>query len=97
MIPKYDLEKIKSGIDEKTWGRAVWLHESGRVTEFEETYNGYTASVLGTEPYDVAVSESYFNQGDCSCFVGRTGAVCKHMIALAICAVGRVKPRKDKN
>ena len=95
MMPKYDLVKIKSGVDEKIWERAIALHEAGRITEFEETYNGYTASVLGTEPYDVAVSESYFNQGDCSCFMGRTGTVCKHMIALAIYAVCRVNPQKN--
>jgi uncharacterized Zn finger protein len=92
MVPKYDLEKIKAGIEGKKWERATGLYESGKIAEFEESYLGYTASVLGAKPYDVAVSEIDFTQGDCSCFMGSNGAVCKHMVALAIYAVLRGAP-----
>ena len=89
MFPQYDLNKIKLGVDQKTWEKAVGIYETEKVTEFEESYSGYTAAVLGAHPYDVAISEINFNLGDCSCFMGRTGNVCKHMVALAIYAVMR--------
>jgi len=96
MNPAYDLEKIKFGLDEKKWRRAVELYEDGKITEFEESYLGYTALVLGAKPYDVAISESACEQGDCSCFMGRSGSVCKHMVALAIYAVMRGNPLDKK-
>ena len=57
MFPRYDLEKIKFGVDEKTWERAVGIYEAGKITETEEGYFGFTARVLGTHSYDVAISE----------------------------------------
>jgi len=97
MIPQYDLEKIKSGVDEKTWERAAGLYEAGKVSEVEESYIGFTARVSGTHPYDVAVSETHYNHGHCSCFVGRQDILCKHMVALAIWAVLRGAPLSDGN
>jgi hypothetical protein len=94
MMPRYDLDKIKFGVDPKTWERAVALYEGGKVTEFEESYSGYTAVVLGTQPYDVAVSERYYDHGDCNCFVGQRDELCKHMVALAIYAIMRGAPMK---
>jgi uncharacterized Zn finger protein len=96
MMPQYDLEKIKFGVDEKTWERAVGLYQSGKVTEFEQSYNGYTALVLGGQSYDVAVSELHYGQGDCNCFMGQQGILCKHMAALAIYAVLRGAPINEK-
>lgn len=97
MIPQYDLEKIKFGVDEKTWERAVGLYEAGKITEVEEGYFGFTARVLGTQLYDVAVSETHYDRGDCNCFVGQRD-ICKHMVALAIWAVMRGVPlsKEDK-
>lgn len=92
MVPQYDLDEIKSGVEEKKWERAVDLYKSGKVTEFEESPSGYTALVLGARPYDVAVSETDCNHGDCSCFMGSNGKVCKHILALAIYAVLRGAP-----
>jgi len=92
MKPAYDLGKIKLGVDEKTWERAVRIYKSGKVTEFEESPAGFTARVVGSEPYDVAVSENHFGQGDCNCFLGHQGKLCKHMVALAIYAIKRGKP-----
>jgi len=102
MVPQYDLEKIKFGVDEKTWERAVGLYEAGKITEVEEGYFGFTARVLGTQPYDVAVSQSHYDRGDCNCFVGQRDMLCKHMVALAIWAILRGAPlseddKKQKN
>jgi uncharacterized Zn finger protein len=94
MKPTYDLEKIKSGVDEKTWERAVGLYKAGKVAEFEESPAGFTARVAGSKPYDVAVSESQFSHGDCNCFLGQQGTLCKHIVALAIFAILRGKPMK---
>lgn len=95
MVPRYDLEKIKFGVDQKTWARAVELYEAGRVSEVEESYIGFTARVSGTHPYDVAVSETHYDRGHCNCFVGRQDILCKHMVALAIWAVRRGAPLSD--
>lgn len=37
MIPQYDLEKIKFGIDNGTWSKALSLYESGKVKKFRDT------------------------------------------------------------
>ena len=97
MIPQYDLEKIKFGVDQKTWARAVGLYEAGKVSEVEESYIGFTARVSGTQSYDVAVSETHYDRGHCNCFVGRQDILCKHMVALAIWAVRRGAPLSDGN
>jgi len=102
MIPQYDLEKIKFGVGEKTWERAVGLYEAGKISEVEEGYFGFTARVLGTQPYDVAVSQTHYDRGVCYCFVGQRDMLCKHMVALAIWAVLRGAPlseddKKQKN
>ena len=89
-------------MDEKTWERAAGLYEAGKVSEVEESYIGFTARVSGTQPYDVAVSETHYDHGHCNCFVGRQDIPCKHMVALAIWAVLRGAPlpgddKKQKN
>lgn len=95
MIPQYDLEKIKFGVDERTWERAMGLYDAGKVSEVEESYIGFTARVSGTQPYDVAVSQTHYDRGHCNCFVGRQDILCKHMVALAIWAVMRGAPLSD--
>ncbi len=97
MAPRYDLEKIKFGVDQKTWARAVELYEAGKVSEVEESYIGFTAQVLGTHPYDVAISETHCDCGHCNCFVGRQDILCKHVVALAIWAVRRGAPLSDED
>ena len=96
MVPQYDLEKIKSGVEGKVWDKAVALYEGNKITEFEESHFGFSALVLGTESYDVAISENHYHQGDCSCFMGRQGILCKHMVALAIYAIFRGKSLGEK-
>lgn len=87
MKPDYNLQKIKNGVDKKLWDKAADIYRNGKITEFEEFYAGYTALVLGSEPYDTAVSNTNFNQGNCNCFLGQQGILCKHIVALAIFAV----------
>lgn len=87
MKPDYNFQTIKDGVDKKLWDKAIDICRNDKITEFAEFYSGYTALVLGSEPYDTAVSNTNFRQGDCNCFLGQQGILCKHIIALAIFAV----------
>lgn len=92
MPPAYDFKKIKFATDEATYQRAVGLYESGKVTKVEEAFGDFTAVVRGTQPYRVSVSGRNYRHGHCTCYVGEKGALCKHMVALAIHAVLNGKP-----
>jgi len=98
MLPAYDLDKIKFATDSPTFERAVALYETGKVTEFETDSYGCSAIVLGTRPYRVFVSARHYNKGSCECYLGQKDILCKHIVAVAICAVagGRVLAEKDK-
>jgi len=84
MIPQYDLEKIKYGIDLGTWEKAVDLYEGGKVKNFQDTGFTFTADVQGTNFYKVLVSPKSYSDGDCTCYLGENDTLCKHMIAVAI-------------
>ncbi|MBI3397601.1 hypothetical protein HY045_03940 [Candidatus Woesebacteria bacterium] len=87
--PHYDLEKIKFVVDEATFKKATDLYESGKVTAFKDNGFTYTATVLGTQPYQVIVSNKHFYEGNCECYLGQNDTLCKHMIAVAIYGVAR--------
>jgi hypothetical protein len=63
------------------------LYESGKVTQFKEGVGGFSATVLGTQPYHVFVSSYRYNEGSCNCYVGQSDTLCKHMVVVAIYAV----------
>jgi len=88
-FPDYDLNKIKFATDSSTFEKAIGLYESGRVTQFENTMNGFSAVVIGTKPYRVFVSARHYDRGSCECYLGQQDILCKHMVALAIYAVKR--------
>ena len=74
VIPKYDIDKIKFSVDEKTYARALELHQSGKVTSFREDLGRYYYAIIqGTEsfPYMVSVSAKSFNVGNCDCYLGQ--------------------------
>ncbi|HUD09944.1 MAG TPA: hypothetical protein VMR77_04055 [Patescibacteria group bacterium] len=87
MMPKYDLEKIKFSIDSSTFNKAVDLYDKRRITEFRNLNDGYSAVVLGGNPYQVFVSSRDFDVGSCTCYLGVNDTLCKHMVAVAIFAV----------
>ncbi|MCX6810851.1 MAG: hypothetical protein NTY30_03960 [Candidatus Berkelbacteria bacterium] len=98
MKPQYDLEKIKLGIDEGTWKRAVALYESNAVENFRVQFGDFFAKVIGGEPYNVFVSSKVYDEGNCNCYLGRSEILCKHMVAVAIYAVkgGRKLTKEEK-
>ena len=92
MIPQYDLEKIKYGIDRGTWEKAIILYENGKVKDFRDTVFTFTAHVQGTHLYEVIVSPKSYSDGNCTCYLGENDTLCKHMIAVAIYALKKGKP-----
>jgi len=95
MKPQYDIEKIKFATDKPTFERAIKLYESGKVTKFKEEFNGFSAVVLGGQPYNIVVSAQHYDRAHCDCYVGQQDTLCKHMVAVAIYAVLRGKPMKE--
>jgi hypothetical protein len=90
--PEYNLDTIRYAVDEGTWERAVALYEGGKVKDVKELRDGYAARVSGGSVYQVNVSRKHVDRGDCDCYVGKNGELCKHMIAVAIYAVRGGEP-----
>ncbi len=87
MIPKYDLEKIKFATDSPTFDKAIGLYERGCVTQFSDQIDGFSALVIGSNPYHVFVSAKYYDEGSCECYLGQEDILCKHMVVVAIYAL----------
>jgi hypothetical protein len=96
MLPAYTLDKLRHAMDGPTFEKAVALYSGGKVTQFTETGEGYSAVVLGTQPYQVFVERRYFNRGDCDCYLGQRDTLCKHIVAVAIRAVTGGQPLSDE-
>jgi hypothetical protein len=60
------LDRIKFATDAPTWGRALALYESGKVTNFKSDEVGYSAIVHGGHQYHVFVSTHHFDEGSCA-------------------------------
>lgn len=97
-MPKYDLDAIRFGTDAGTFKRALGLFEAGKVRNFKAGEKSYTATVIGTHPYEVFVEDRRFDYGSCTCYLGENDELCKHMVAVAIHAVknGRALTDEDK-
>lgn len=95
--PSFTLEKIKFGTNAPTFEKAVALYEAGKVTQVKEMMNGYSATVIGTKPYHVFVESRRIDYGDCDCYLGQNGTLCKHMVALAISVVQAGQPLTEND
>lgn len=86
MLPQYDLDKIRFGVDKGTFDRAVKIYESGGITDFLNEGRFFYAKVKGSKNsfYDVEVSDKSYDRGDCDCYLGQNNILCKHMIAVAL-------------
>jgi len=97
MQPKYDLNKIKFSVDEKTFKKAVDLYETGKVINFKNNLRDCSATVKGTSPYFVSVSDTDIYRGNCDCYVAQNkDELCKHMVAVAIYALLQGKKMSEK-
>jgi hypothetical protein len=92
MKASYDLNKIKFATAQATLQKAFDLYGKGKVTEFSEEPGSFTAIVLGSQAYNVSVSARHYDEGFCSCYLGQNDTLCKHLVALAICAVKQTRP-----
>lgn len=90
-VTDYNLDKIKFGIDSRTWERAVDLYQKNKVKNFKDNGFTLTARVYGTQPYRVVVSKKRYTDGDCTCYLGQNDTLCKHMIAVAIYGIKKGK------
>jgi len=97
MHPSFNLDKIKFATDRSTFEKAVALCESGKVTQFKEGISSYTAVVIGTKPYKVAIEARRYGLADCTCYLGQNDTLCKHMVAVSIYAVMDGKSLKDED
>ncbi len=87
--PKFTFEKIKFSIDPPTLKKAIDLYETGKIKNFKEADYCYSAKVQGTNLYNVEVDFDHYDSGDCNCYIGKQGDLCKHMVAVAIYALFR--------
>jgi len=94
--PKYDLEKIKYATGSPTWERAVDLYERGKVMRVQDNEHSFSATVIGSRPYEVWVSVEKFDVGDCICYLGQKDELCKHLVALAVRVVVGGRPLTEK-
>lgn len=97
MSVNFDLRKIKFSTDPATFQRAIELYQKGKVREVNVSFGEISATVLGTHPYDVFISEKNFKKGDCNCYIGDQGQLCKHMVALAVHAVKEGRPLTESD
>jgi len=97
MLPVYDINKIKFSTDQPTFEKAVALYENGKVMQFEDGAGGFSAIVMGSEPYHVFVDARHYNRGYCDCYLGQNDTLCKHMVAVAIHAVMMGQPLGDED
>lgn len=74
---------VKYASDEASFKRAKDLFAKGKVQSFKTLANGYRAVVQGSTDYSVMVSSKRVNYGDCDCYMGQNGQLCKHMLAVA--------------
>lgn len=96
MDTKYTLDKIKFGIDNGTWEKAVVLYQGDRVKNFQDTGFTYVANVQGTDLYKVIVSKEKYSDGNCTCYLGQNDTLCKHIIAAAIYGLKNGQPLTDE-
>ena len=99
MKPSLNLDKIKFSTDQPTFERAVDLYEKGKITLFQRGIGAYSAVVLGTRHYRVSIDAQLFGLGSCECYLGQQDTLCKHMVAVSICAVmdGQKLSKEEKN
>lgn len=93
--PQFTIDDVKYADGPATFGRAQDLFQTGKVQDITETVRGYRAIVQGTHPYNVVVSYRRVDEGDCSCYLGQNGKLCKHVLALALAvlhASGKITP-----
>ncbi len=92
IIPKFTISDIQLDVGDHEFKKAFSLYEKDAVHTIKSDFSGYHAVVSGTQDYRVYVSAKSFDVGDCNCYIGQKGELCKHMLALAIAVVYTYRP-----
>jgi len=93
---QFTISDIQIGVGNLEFDKAFSLYKKGSVNNIKEDYFGFSAIVSGTHDYEVNVSSSSYDRGNCNCYIGQKDTLCKHMIALAIALVYRYRPNDVK-
>ncbi len=91
------MESWKNWFQPHILERGLAYFDEGRVSELERTEDGYTATVEGTEEYEVEILLDGDSIEDmiCDCPYAEDGNACKHMAAVLF-AVAAAEPSKKK-
>ena len=91
------MESWKNWFQPHILERGRTYFEEGRVSDLERTEDGYTATVEGTEEYEVEILLDGNSLEDmlCDCPYAEGGNTCKHMAAVLF-AISAAEPSKKK-
>jgi hypothetical protein len=92
VTPKFDIHDIKYVTDNAIFLRAEELCKKGKVKLEYFDDRIYTATVVGSQSYEVTLSTKNLEHGDCSCYMGQNDQFCKHLLAVALTVVNLTKP-----
>jgi hypothetical protein len=80
----YDFAKIRHRCYGATFQRACDIYREGKVMRVRRFGKTCEATVTGNHAYQVIVDTEKFGYGDCDCYIGENGGLCKHLVALSI-------------
>ncbi len=91
------MESWKNWFQPHILERGRTYFDEGRVSDLERTEDGYTATVGGTEEYEVEIllDGDFIEDMICDCPYAEDGNACKHMAAVLF-AVSAAEPSKKK-
>ena len=96
IVPIFTIDDVRYSEGQTTYARARELFDHGKVTNFEFTAYGYLAVVRGTNDYIVSLSSKALELADCTCYMGQTDQLCKHVLAVALVALSRQGCKTDE-
>ncbi|MFC6081940.1 SWIM zinc finger family protein [Sphaerisporangium aureirubrum] len=86
-------EQIREWSEGQAFERGKIYMAQGRVEDLSVTGTGATATVDGSQPYEVRLELTDAGMsGECSCPQGGEGAFCKHCVAVALAWLDRSGP-----
>lgn len=90
------MESWKNWFQPHILERGRTYFEEGRVSDLERTEDGYTATVEGTEEYEVEILLDGNSLEDmlCDCPYAEGGNTCKHMAAVLFAISAADRPRR---
>jgi uncharacterized Zn finger protein len=89
ILPPVSWLEVAELADEGSYARGEDYARRGQVEMVAVTDESVSALVLGTTVYDVLLRR---NRSSCTCPVNISGAVCKHIVAVALVAAGAIEP-----